>query len=215
MRRCSGFASPKIAARDLGVAVIGQLSAANLPLSDEFEPGTMKVIAFEAAFRRRGLINRRLEDAPGNPNHPLIVAHPDSELDGVSFRAPPSVRWEAEEHGRSYNVLPNIPQMHWGVECWILPFGQWHQNWKPLEGGLRSFTRTRPGGEVAPSPDLPILASARVVRPFPATTLAVEIGDSYNRSDVISGIRCAPLRRCRKTVVPWPTAHCHRSDELL
>ena len=54
MRRCSGFAFPQIATGDLDVPIVGQLPAANFPLSDEFEPSPVNVIAFDAAFGREG-----------------------------------------------------------------------------------------------------------------------------------------------------------------
>ena len=83
----------------------------------------MKILGFGAAFRRRGLWKQDLEDAPGDANDAVIVAHPDSELDGVSFGVPSGVRWEAEEHGSfgcSANVLRNIPQARPGVEGLVL-----------------------------------------------------------------------------------------------
>jgi hypothetical protein len=39
----------QIAPGDLDIAIVSQLAAANLPLCDEFEPGPMKMIGFEAA----------------------------------------------------------------------------------------------------------------------------------------------------------------------
>jgi hypothetical protein len=53
---------PQIATGDFDIAVVGQLPAANLPLSDEFEPSPVKVVGFEAAFRRRGLGKQDLEN---------------------------------------------------------------------------------------------------------------------------------------------------------
>jgi hypothetical protein len=48
------FPLPQIATGDLDIPVVGQLPAANLPFGDEFEPGPVKVIGFEAAFRPEG-----------------------------------------------------------------------------------------------------------------------------------------------------------------
>jgi hypothetical protein len=90
---------PQISTRNLDVPIVGQLPAANLPLGDEFEPGPVKMIGFEASFRRGGLWEQDLEHAPRDPDDAFILAHPDSELDGVSLGAPSGVRWEAEEHG--------------------------------------------------------------------------------------------------------------------
>ena len=44
----------QIATGDLDVPIVGQLPAANLPFGDEFEPGPVEVIGFEAPFRREG-----------------------------------------------------------------------------------------------------------------------------------------------------------------
>jgi hypothetical protein len=106
------FPFSQIASRDLDIPIVGQLLAANLPLCDEFEPGPMKVVGFEASFRSRGLGQQDLENAPGNPHYTLILAHPDAELDGVSVGVPTGIRRKAEKHGSlrcSANVLRNIP----------------------------------------------------------------------------------------------------------
>ena len=50
----SDLALPQIAAGDLDIGVIGQLTAAQLPLRDALEPGSVKVVGFKAAFRRGG-----------------------------------------------------------------------------------------------------------------------------------------------------------------
>jgi hypothetical protein len=60
------FTFPQITARDLDIAVVGQLPSPKFPLGDEFEPGPVKMVGFEAAFRREGLSessdwNTRLE----------------------------------------------------------------------------------------------------------------------------------------------------------
>ncbi|MGC1890740.1 MAG: hypothetical protein WA709_32455 [Stellaceae bacterium] len=46
---------PQIATGDFDIALVGQLPAANLPFRDEFEPGPVEMVGFEAAFRRWGL----------------------------------------------------------------------------------------------------------------------------------------------------------------
>jgi hypothetical protein len=48
------FPFPQVATGDLDICVAGQLPAANLPLGDEFEPGAVQVVGFEAAFGREG-----------------------------------------------------------------------------------------------------------------------------------------------------------------
>jgi hypothetical protein len=51
----------QIATGDLDVPIVGQLPAASLPFGDEFEPGPVKVVGFEAPFWRRGLWKQDLE----------------------------------------------------------------------------------------------------------------------------------------------------------
>jgi len=74
--------------RDLDVAIVGQLPPSDLPLCDEFEPGAVKVVGFEASFGRRGLWKQDLENAPGNAHHTLIFAHLDAELDDEPLGIP-------------------------------------------------------------------------------------------------------------------------------
>jgi hypothetical protein len=98
MRRGSGFAFTQITARDLSIAIIGQLPPSNLPLGDQFEPGSVEMVGFEAAFRRGGFWKQDLEHAPGNAHHGLVLAHPDAELDAIPVGVPPGVWGKAEEH---------------------------------------------------------------------------------------------------------------------
>ena len=72
----------EVAARDFDVAVVGQLTATNLPLCDPFQSSPMQMVGFEASFGRRRLIKQALKDTPGNPDDALILADPDAELDG-------------------------------------------------------------------------------------------------------------------------------------
>jgi hypothetical protein len=44
---------------------MGQLPAAQLALGDQFEPGPLKVVDFEAPLGYRSLIEQPLEDPPG------------------------------------------------------------------------------------------------------------------------------------------------------
>jgi len=51
----SDLALPQIAAGDLDISVFSQLAPTKLPLGDEFEARSVKMLGFEAAFRRGGL----------------------------------------------------------------------------------------------------------------------------------------------------------------
>ena len=50
-----GFPFPQITTGDLDIAVVGQLLTTNLPLSDEFSPGTVNMAGFHLSFRCRSL----------------------------------------------------------------------------------------------------------------------------------------------------------------
>ena len=99
---------PQIATGDLDIPIFGQLPSPNLPFRNEFEPGPVKVVGFEAAFRRWGLGEQNLEDAPGNPHHALIFAHADAELDDGALRVPPGVGRKAEEHEPNRKCSANV-----------------------------------------------------------------------------------------------------------
>ena len=88
----------QIATGDFDITVVGQLPAANLPLSDEFEPGSVQVVGFEAPFGRGGLRNQDLEDTSGNAHYALIFADADAELDDGAVRVPPGVGRKSKEH---------------------------------------------------------------------------------------------------------------------
>jgi len=97
--RCSGFAFAQVATGNLDIAVIGQLPPPNLTLGDEFEPSPVEMVGFEAAFGRRWLWKRDLEDASGNTHHALVLANPDAELDDAALGIPSGVGRKAEKHG--------------------------------------------------------------------------------------------------------------------
>ena len=92
------FPFPQIATGDFDIAVVHKLAAANLPLGDEFKPGPVKMVGFEAAFGRGGFWKQILENAPGNAYHALILAHSDAEFDDGAVRNPPGVGRKTEKH---------------------------------------------------------------------------------------------------------------------
>jgi hypothetical protein len=94
----SGIPFTEISAGDFDVAVLGQLPATDLPLRDEFEPGPMKIIGFQAPFRCRGLVKKRLEYAPTGTHDAFILTYADAELDGGPFGVPVRIRGKTEEH---------------------------------------------------------------------------------------------------------------------
>ena len=113
-----GCSLPHIATSDLDVAIVGQLPPSNLPLCDEFEPGAVKVVGFEASFGRRGLWKQDLENAPGNAHHTLIFAHLDAELDDEPLGIPLASGGKRKNMalGCSTNVPSNVSQMPRGLE---------------------------------------------------------------------------------------------------
>jgi hypothetical protein len=87
-RRCCrrGLPLPQIASSDLDIAVVRKVAAANLPLGDEFEPGPVQMVGFEAAFRSGGLSEQDLEHAPRHANDPFLLADADSHKAISDFR---------------------------------------------------------------------------------------------------------------------------------
>jgi hypothetical protein len=92
------LAFTEIAAGDLDVAVLRKLTATHLPLGDQFEPGPMQIVGFQATLRRRGLVEKTLEHASRNPDDPFVFADPDAELDGGPFGVPSGIGGKTEEH---------------------------------------------------------------------------------------------------------------------
>jgi hypothetical protein len=98
MFRWPRFTLSEISAGDFDVAVIGQLPLPNLALGDQFEPGPVEMISFEAALGCRGLGQQDLENAPGNPNDAIVFTNLDAELDDGAIGIPTGIRRETEEH---------------------------------------------------------------------------------------------------------------------
>jgi hypothetical protein len=88
----------QISAYDLDITVVGQLPATNLPLSDQFEPGPMKMIGFKAPFGCGCLVEQGLEHPPADTHDAFILADPDAELDDGPFGVPVRIRGKTEEH---------------------------------------------------------------------------------------------------------------------
>jgi hypothetical protein len=83
--RTAASSSAQIPTGDLDIAVVPQLTVTHFPLCDQFAPGPMQIVGFEATLRRRRLVEQDLEDASRNPNDPLILAHADAERDAASI----------------------------------------------------------------------------------------------------------------------------------
>ena len=82
------LAFAEVAARDLDVAIVGQLLAAHLPLGNQFEGGAIQVIGVEAALGRGAVVEEGLEHATGYANDALVLAYPDAELDRRNVDVP-------------------------------------------------------------------------------------------------------------------------------
>src|SRR6266849_585706 len=94
----SEVALSQVATADLDVAVLSQPPPPHLPLGDQFEAGSMQIVGFQATLRRCAFREQTLEYASWNPNHALIVADADAELDHGPFGVPPGILWKAEKH---------------------------------------------------------------------------------------------------------------------
>ena len=82
------LAFSEIAARDLDIGIVGQLSPADLSLGNAFEPSAMKVIRFEATFGRGAFVEKGLECATVEAHHTFILTDGDAERDAAPVGVP-------------------------------------------------------------------------------------------------------------------------------
>jgi len=92
----------EIAARDLDVPVVGQLSSTDLSLGDPLEPSAMDVIRFEATFGRWAFVEKGLECATVDAHDAFIFTDGDAERDTAPVGVPPSILRERQEHRRPH-----------------------------------------------------------------------------------------------------------------
>ena len=85
------FALPQIATGDLDIAVVSQLPPPKFPLSDKFEPGAVKMVGFQAAFRRWAFPRVGAGRRAGARERRLHIRLRDAEFDGRPVGVPPGV----------------------------------------------------------------------------------------------------------------------------
>jgi hypothetical protein len=95
----------QIASGELDVTVFGQLAPAQLPLSDTLKPGPLEIVRLDAALGRGPLRQQALKHAPRHPDHAVVFADLDPELDGLLLGVPAGVLGESEEHRVSVCAL--------------------------------------------------------------------------------------------------------------
>ena len=81
----------QIAARDLDIAVIGQLAATELSLDDHLEARPLQMKRFQAALGRRAPNQQMLEDTPADPRGALVGPQGHAELDAIAVGFPPRI----------------------------------------------------------------------------------------------------------------------------
>jgi hypothetical protein len=87
----------QITTGDLDVAVIAQLSSAQLPLGYLLEPGAVEMVALNALLRRRGR-QQMLEDTTRDADNALVFADLNAEFHGLPIGVPPGVFGKCEKH---------------------------------------------------------------------------------------------------------------------
>jgi hypothetical protein len=94
------FPFPQVTTGDLNIAIVGQLPPTKFAVSDEFEPGAMKMVAFEAAFRRGFSGSRIWNTRRGTRTTPSYspTATPNSTADRSGFQR---LRGKTKEHATS------------------------------------------------------------------------------------------------------------------
>jgi hypothetical protein len=78
--RCLALA--EVAAADLDITVVGQLSAPQLALDDQLKPGPVQVVRLKSFLGRHGAIDEAPEDISRHADHALVLADADAKLDG-------------------------------------------------------------------------------------------------------------------------------------
>ena len=84
------FPFPEVTTGDLNIAIVGQLPPTKFALRDQFEPSAMKMVGFEAAFRRGFLGSRIWNTRRGTRTTPSYspTATPNSTADRSGFQRP-------------------------------------------------------------------------------------------------------------------------------
>jgi hypothetical protein len=98
------LALAEVAAADLDITVVGQLSAPQLALDDQLEPGPVQVVRFKTFLGRHDAVDEAPEDISRYPDHALVLTDADPELDGPEVRVPPRILRKAEEHGSARSM---------------------------------------------------------------------------------------------------------------
>jgi hypothetical protein len=83
-----GRAFAQIAASDLDVPVLGQLTPPQLSLGGSLEACSLQVVSFEAALGDRGIRQQALEHAPRYPYHAVVFADFNSKLNSLPVGIP-------------------------------------------------------------------------------------------------------------------------------
>jgi hypothetical protein len=89
---------------DLDVPILAQLLAAQLPLVDALEPGPLEIVGFDAPLGRGPPRQQPLEDAARDPDHTLVLADLDPELNGLPVGIPARVLADISGHPVDRNV---------------------------------------------------------------------------------------------------------------
>jgi hypothetical protein len=90
----------QIAASDLDVSVLGQLTPPQLPLSGSLKACSLQVVCFNAAFGGGCVRQQALEHAPGYPHHAAVLADFNAEFNSLPLGIPSGVIGKGEEHRR-------------------------------------------------------------------------------------------------------------------
>jgi hypothetical protein len=92
------LAFPQVSAGDFDIAITGKLPAAQLAFGDQFEPGPLKMVSFEAPLGCRALRQQELKNPPADPRNASILADLNAEFDGHPVGVPPGILRECEKH---------------------------------------------------------------------------------------------------------------------
>jgi hypothetical protein len=90
----------QIAACDLDVPILGQLTPAQFSFGHSLEARSLQVVRFDTTLGRGGIGQQALEHTPKYPHHAVVFANFNAELDSLRLGIPSSVIGKGEEHRR-------------------------------------------------------------------------------------------------------------------
>jgi hypothetical protein len=102
----SAICVPEIPPGDFNVAIVGDLTLAQLTLGDALEARSLQMIGLDAALRGHGAVDKAAENSPRNPDLTFVFPDSDAEFEEILCRVPASIFGKAEERDSALVKAP-------------------------------------------------------------------------------------------------------------